>query len=473
MASHILGLLTSAGFQANSDRFNGHRREILHSYPNGGAPLTGILSMMPEEPTNDSIFLWYEKEWNFPKTLTRGTNPLTKAEPTDGDSNSGAIATTTETNDVAKDLWLKVDSIVDIRPGSVLDIGGANSSHQVRVTAITQGVADSAINGFVKCRSVRPVTFTATNYTADTVVLITGAVFGEGAPGAGIEPQAFERPVQLQNQCSITRTPFKFSGTTMQEPLKWDQRGPYNELAKDSVVTHMTLLERQLIWGKRATIMSAPSLASGGVSEVIRYGSGILEFLKIWDAGSTGITVDKVKYAPFGHAAATTDGDDNKRIIANTGGRISVRRWNRWVERVGRFHTNMSNEKLVLCGPTAIMAFAEMFRLNSTYNVNVTNNDIYGLSFVSLRTPFGNFHFLVHPLFVEDEELRGWCLILDVWSLKYRPLINRDTMLIKMRQNPGDDFRKDEYLTEWGLEMRKFRNNMLIENVSVYDETVT
>lgn len=473
MANHILGMLTSAAFQTAADRFNGHRQEILHSYPNGGSPLTGILSMMPEEPTSDSIFYWYEKEWNLPKTLTRGTNPLTLSAPSTGDANDGTIATSTQTNVTNVDMWLKVDTIVDIRPGSILDIGGPHTTHQVRVTSVTEGAATGSLLGHVKCRSVRAVTFSAGNYTADTVVLITGATFGEGAPGSGIDPIGFERPVQIQNQTTITRTPFTFSGTAMQEPLKYDRRGPYNERAKDAVVEHMTLMERQLIWGKRATISSAPSLSASSPTEQIKYGSGIVEFLEIWDQGGTGVTIDGASYAPFTHTATTADTDDDRRIITNSGGKISVRRWNGWVERIGRFHTNMSNEKLVLCGPKAIMAFSEMFRLNSTFNVNVSQTDIYGLTFTTLRTPFGNFHFLVHPLFTEDATLRGWCLILDVWSLKYRSLLNRDTKLLKMRQNPGDDYRKDEYLTEWGLEMRKFRNNMLIKDVSVYDETVT
>lgn len=44
MADSILGLPSSAKFAAESDRFYNHRRKILHLYPSGGAPLTGILS---------------------------------------------------------------------------------------------------------------------------------------------------------------------------------------------------------------------------------------------------------------------------------------------------------------------------------------------------------------------------------------------------------------------------------------------
>ena len=60
-------------------------------------------------------------------------------------------------------------------------------------------------------------------------------------------------------------------------------------------------------------------------------------------------------------------------------------------------------------------------------------------------------------------------LILDVHSIKYRALLDRDTQLLKMRQNPGDDKRKDEFLTEAGVEFWQPEANMLIKNVNTYE----
>ena len=92
MADSILGLPSSAKFAAEGDRFYNHRRKILHSYPNGSSPLTGLLSMIPEEKTNDSLFFWYEKKYVSPVALLRGTAPGTKTAPSTGDADDGTAA---------------------------------------------------------------------------------------------------------------------------------------------------------------------------------------------------------------------------------------------------------------------------------------------------------------------------------------------------------------------------------------------
>jgi hypothetical protein len=59
-------------------------------------------------------------------------------------------------------------------------------------------------------------------------------------------------------------------------------------------------------------------------------------------------------------------------------------------------------------------------------------------------------------------------LILDVQNLKYRYMQGRDTELLKNRQNNGDDFRRDEWLTEAGLECRFPESHMFIQNITNY-----
>jgi len=105
--------------------------------------------------------------------------------------------------------------------------------------------------------------------------------------------------------------------------------------------------------------------------------------------------------------------------------------------------------------------------LNSHFNVTA-GASAYGLKFVTLHTPFGDFHFLTHPLFNDDPEWRFYCWIIDIHSIKYRPMTNRDTKLLKNRQENDADRRKDEYLTESTIEFWHPENNMLIKNVRNY-----
>jgi hypothetical protein len=470
MAESILGLPSSKKFADESDRFYNHRRKILHIYPSGGAPLTGILSMLPEEPVNDSIHIWYEKRYKSPQAALRGTNPVTTDAPSTGDANDGTNVTN-GAKAITTDFYFKVDTTRDLKVGQQFIID-TQSDLMFWITAVTRGVSAEATNGYITARLVRAATFgtIATIYAASTVIRVVGTAYGEGQSGSGTGQAAFKRPFAIQNTTQIFRDKMEFPGSVLKMGLKYDQTGPYKERAKDLVIEHMTGIERALLWGRRATVSRA-SFDSSQEALSVRHMSGIVEFLELWDAGSTGLSVDGATYAPYSFKTAdSADTDDTKRVITNSTGVVTVRKWNEWAERVGRYHTNRTKDKLVLCGSGAILAMADMFRHNTQMKV-VEGDKMYGLDFMTLITPFGNFHFVTHPLFNEAAAYRYYALILDIWSLRFRPLLDRDTRLLKNRQNPGDDLRRDEYLTEGSLEFWAPEQHMLIKNVRYYQET--
>lgn len=470
MADSILGLPSSAKFAAESDRFYNHRRKILHLYPSGGAPLTGILSNLTEEPVNDSIHIWWEKRYKSPQAALRGTNPGTKTAPSTGDADDGTAADAGATA-ITVDFWFKVDTTKDFKVGHVFIID-TQSDLQFWVTAVTRGVAAEATKGFVKARLIRAATVgtVATVFAAATVIRIIGSAYGEGQSGTGVGQTGFKRPYPIQNTTQIFYDQMTFPGSVLKMGLKYDQTGPYKEKAKDTIIDHMTSIERSVIWGRRSTT-TRTSFDTSQEDLTVRTMSGIIEFLELWDAGSTGLSVDGSTYAPYSFKGpSTTDADENKRVIANATGVVTVDKWNVWAERVGRYHTNKSKDKLVLCGSGAIIAMANMFRMNSDMDVKM-GDSAYGLDFMTLLTPFGKFHFVTHPLFNESSTYQYWALILDIHSLRFRPLLDRDTRLLKNQQNNADDFRKDAYRTEGSLELYAPEQHMLIKNVRTYQET--
>lgn len=469
MGNDILGLPSSDKFAALSDRFYNHRRQILHSYPNGKAPLTGILSMIPEEDTNDSLFFWWEKRYVSPKTTLRGTSPVTTTQPSTGDSNDGT-AIVTGAVVITTTYYIKVASTNEFKPGQI--VRNDNDGNLWRVTAVTRGVADLTLNGYLTVNFQRAITVgvVATVYATGNVIRIIGTAYGEGATGYSVKATQFKRPYPIQNTTQIFRDQFTFPGSVLKMGLKYDKTGPYKEKAHDCVTDHMTGLERALLFGQRSTTQR-PSIDPSQDDETVRTMSGIIEFLTMWDAGSAGITIDGANYAPYSFKApSTTDADDNKRVIVNAAGTISVDKFNGYAEKVGRYHTNKSADKLVLCGSGALIALTKMFRLNSTFMVKY-GEKAYGLTVTVVTTPFGDFNLITHPLFNEDTTMTYWMLFLDIWNLKYRPLTDRDTRLLKNRQNPGDDRRVDEFLTEAGLEFWMPEGHMLVQNVQTYIES--
>jgi hypothetical protein len=468
MPDSILGLPSSKKFADAGDRFFNHRRMILQSYPNGKAPLTGILSMLPEEPTNDAIFIWYEKRYQSPVTTLRGTNPCSTTAPSTGDADDGT-AITIGAKGITTDFYFKVATTVDIKPGHILRLD--SNEAQFQVLSVIRGVSDETLLGYVKVRLLRAITVAAVSeFASGTKVRVIGSAYGEGASGDQVTPTAVKRPYAVQNTTQIFRDAFFFPGSVLKMGLKYDESGPYKEKAKDTVTEHMTSIERAILFGKRSTTTRAP-LAGSQEDLTVRTMSGILEFLELWDAGSNGLAIDGTTYAPYSFKGPSiSDTDDQKRIIANASGTISAKKFNIWAERVGRYHTNKTNEKLVLCGSGALIALNEMFRNSTMFTVKVGDN-AYGLDITTLVTPFGKFHFVSHPLFNEDPVMTYWMLFLDVWNLKYRHLVDRDTRLLRNRQNNGDDFRKDEYLTECGLEMWSPESCMLVKNVQNFVES--
>lgn len=461
MAEYILGLPSSKKFADESDRFYNHRRTILHSFPNGKAPLTGILSNIPEEETNDSIFIWNEKRYRSPRPALRGTNPVTSDAPSTGDADDGtqmtAGAKTTSTT-----FYIKVEGTAELKKGQVLRL--ESTSDMFWITAVTRGVADQAAKGYITAVLVRAETVATADWVAGQYMMVVGTAYGEGASGTGKEASGFRRPYPVMNTTQIFEDHFKFPGSVLKMGLKYDNTGPYREKAHDTMVDHMTNLERSLLFGKRATV-SRTSFDSSQEDLSVRHTGGIIEFLELWDAGSTGLTIDGATYAPYGFKTITSsDTADEKRVIANAAGTISTTQFTQYAERVGRYHTNQTNEKLVLLGSGALIALTNLFRRNTTYQVR-TGEKIYGLTVTTVVTPFGDFHLLTHPLFTEHPTMTYWMLFLDIWNLKYRFLTDRDTTILKNQQNNGDDFRKDTIRTEAGLEMWMPESMMLVKNV--------
>ena len=76
----------------------------------------------------------------------------------------------------------------------------------------------------------------------------------------------------------------------------------------------------------------------------------------------------------------------------------------------------------------------------------------YGMTIIRYVSPHGTVNIIKHPL-LTGTVYGNYAVMLDMEALTYRYLKNRDTKLLTNRQNPGDDERVDEYLTEAGLMM--------------------
>lgn len=452
----ILGLLTTETFV--DERFKNVRRSVFYFYPNGAAPLTGLISMLKEEVTNDPEYKWYEKRLPEQKIATAAISTtipwyataitVVAGVMTAGTIAAGDITFTADTQYAVKtaagpDSVFRIGQIIRIR---ALDSSGAAYQDVIgRINAVNN--ASATIANVVAFIATRTVTVAVDYNIAGNIgidVLAIGSAFAEGS--LDISSGIYNLPVNPYNYTQISRTPFTITGTALKTSAKFDETGVYKDMSKENSIDHMIGLEKGYLFGERN------AFSSGG--QIVKTMGGVLWFLRQWEAGTT-----------YGNTAATVDTDDNKRIITNSTGILTEKVYNGYLERLFRVTNNKSNEKLVLCGSGFLSVLNQMYLGKSTLCVDLPMTDTYGMAVVKHQTPFGTLYYKTHPLMSQNSTLRNNAFFLDIQNFVYRFLAGRDTALLKNRQANDADYRKDEWLTESGLECRFPESHMYIQNV--------
>ena len=468
----ILGLMSTEATGVDAVRFKNVRRRVFYHYPNGNAPLMGLLSLLKEEETDDPEFSWWEKRLSQQRTTTAianaagpwTTNPTTEVE----NAAETDQAAQTWTVGALRAVTVTVGTVTALRLGHVVRIknvvmaSGPTQDLFGIVTLIDIDGAETKIN-LRSLTSTGGINVNQATTNNGLEVLVVGSAFSQGALAlatGNLSP--YNLPVELGNYVQIFRTPFDITNTALKTSVKFDETGLYKDQAKEASISHMIEMEKAFLFGTKAklnaTILagSAP-IAPGNATDTLRTTTGgILHFLARWEAGD------------YGTVTAAADTDDDKRIIANSTGFITDKLYDGFLERLFRVTNNTANEKLVLCGSGFLSVINQMYKGKACLTADLPLTDTYGMNVVKHVTPFGTIYYKTHPLFSQNALLRSNALFLDVHNLHYRYIAGRDTELLKNRQNNGDDFRRDEWLTECGLELQYPESAMYMQNVLNY-----
>ena len=455
----ILGLMTTEQF--SSERFKNIRRSVFYFYPNGTAPLIGLLSLMKEEVTNDPEFKWYEKRLTQQRTTSAYiSTTVTFNSAVSADFATWTTATGNFTMAVGTQYGVKVASggTAQFRVGhifkmNVTTITPDTQEIQGRVTYV-----DAANNRLAFVCVLAPtadVDFDAA--ITGTEILVIGNAFAEGAlsqsgTAALSTLNVYNEPINPSNYTQIFRTPYQITGTALKTSAKFDVEGIYPDQAKEAAVNHMREMEFAFIFGQ------SNQFSSG--STIVRNTGGVLYFLRLWEAANS------IYRGGSGAAAITADSSDDKRIIVNSSGILSIQAYEGYLERIFRNVKNKNNEILALCGSGFLLTMNNAYAGKAVLQASVPMTETYGMNVVGHQTPFGKIWYKTHPLFSLNPTLRFNGLFLDVGNLKYRPLAGRDTELLKNRQPNNADYIEHEWLTESGLETDAPESHMYIQNVA-------
>lgn len=426
----------------------------------------GLLSVMADEVTDNSTFSWFEHRFTERQTTTMTSVQLyTAASITDLSSTTSAGTPVTFTAGLPFQLRTAAAGVTYMRVGDVLTIfnmtltGGGSADLKVRVTAVDYTNLDRLTFVVLETPSATVVN-SATNNSR--VVRVTGSAHLEGS---GSNTRLGKYPVEPSNYTQIFKTAFSFTGTALKEPLKWDKTGCYKHRSKEEALNHMADIENAALFGVRTSTTQAND---DGELVPVRTMGGVEYYLRQWELGniSNGGAWD---YRTG--SAATANSDSNKRIIDLSGSSNTATRkeFETYLQRAFLSSNNKNNEKLCLCGAGLLSAINAVYerQIMTTRQMGEKDNEVYGLRLVGVQTVHGMIWFKSHPLFSLRSDMLYNGLVLDVGNLKYRYLTDRDTELYKMRQNPGDDRRKDEWLTECGLEIRYPESHLYFKNLEI------
>jgi len=452
----ILGLVSGKTFTDQAFHNRNNRRRIFHDFPVGQFPLTGLLSLMDSEETDSFDFGWWEKRFETPQTtIASGAAPFQTAA-------GGALTDATFVAGTEFIVLVADSSMFQVRQQvwfPSLSIYGAATTY-----AELKGVVTAVATGSIKFQcsesTVRLVnTDTAMpNGATGCDVICAGNAVGEGASTTSGRTLL---PVNPHNFTQIFRNGMSFTRTAMKVPTNFDKTGIYRESAEEACRNHMVDIEMAFLFGSKRT----DNVVENGETVPRRQTGGVTWYLKQWEAA------DSIYRGGTGTAAVTDNANDNKRIILSTAGNIVWSTMNTYLERAFRVTNDKAFEKLFLCGSGILGAFNAYLEGKAQLQKQFSVQTVYGMNVVSWETPFGTIHFKTHPLFSRQAALRYNGLLLDVQNLKHRPLNDSDTTLLTNRQANDYDGRKDEWMTEAGLELRFPESCMYFQNLKTFSAT--
>ena len=406
--------MRGTGNWAEDERPLNWRQGILYLYPNGRAPLTGLLSKMGEENTTDPQYHWWTK--NLAQQGGTIAELYTDAGMLTALAAGGTVAGTTLYARVAQAL------ATEFRVGhqALLRVStNLNVDVNAKVTGVTLNGANSQIA--VRLLEADDNGGAANLSTADTILIIGNI----NAEGAGIPQAIAYDPVKYLNYTQIFRTPLDITRTARKTTLRTEDS--YKEAKRESLELHSIEMEKAFLFGIPTENVGAngkPERTTGGLAYAVK---------QFAPTNVSDYRVDPNYTADAWLTSGETWLDEKLEVIFRYG----------------------SMEKIAFVGSGALLGINKLVKNRGDFNFTPQTKS-YGIQVMDWVTPFGTVSLWTHPLFSYDATTRNAMLIFEPAMLKYRYI--DDTMFMGMKMgevSPSHerlDGTKEEWLTECGLE---------------------
>ena len=439
------------------------RRKVFFSYPNGTAPLTGLLSLTDSEDTPQPQFGWNEERWNQLRTTTvAGPTSNTVFYTTGTTTTAGATVTLTAGTNyriyITDASLFQTDDVLKIHRLTV-------NSSSVKTEASFRVISTNTTGTDYVEAECLGTTLAVTNNAAGVVgipVVYQGTAYAEGSRS---RTGRYKFPSEIINYTQIFKTPFEMTRTALKEPLKYDKSGAYKKDLKTNGIDHMAGIEWSFLFGDRRTTTATDE----DTGQTVRrsFTGGLLWFLKQWEKGSVA-NGGAFNYRDNAVDVSTeTDYETytDKRIIRLGGSAVTRSQFNK-IEALAFRKTNSTEFcKLCLCGTDYFTKVNEAYEKQVQFT-QLREEQFKGWEFeLHMRSgPAGKVYYKTHPLF-QGPEMTNSAFYIDLGFLGYRPLTDSDTDVQQLIQANDADKRKDQYLTECGLELQFAEAHSFVEDL--------
>lgn len=404
----FLGMRGSGDFTENQRPYN-WRQKILQLYPNGDMPLTGMMSMMKNESTDDPKYNWFNK--TLPGQAGVAANVYLNS----------TLANAYTTGGVAGDiLYIKCAAAVTahFRPGhQVLLRNTANYADDCNAKCVSKVTNGDNSYLAVKLLEADPTT---TGIADCDRVLIVGNINAEGAS----MPSAIAYdPTEKFNYTQIFRTALSITRTARKTRLRTGDQ--YVEAKRECLELHGIEMEKALIWGARSEGIGdngKPERTTGGLIKNITNNGGLVSDFSL-----------------------TSDYDGETWLGAGED----------WLdEQLETIFRYGGQDRLAFVGSGTVLAINKIVKEYGHYTLT-TGMESYGIKVKKWETPFGTINMKIHPLLSYEVTNRNSMVIFDPADLIYRYVDDTHFVADPKGKNTGRnriDGTDEEYLTECGLE---------------------
>jgi len=411
------------------------------------SPFFTYLAKVAKKPTNDPVFKTLEQrhQWqrrNF-EVITPLSNLGVAAGVTLGGGNDLVIKCGYNTKGViaadqpckfilpGQTLAVKTNEgvvILRIARDTVIGDAAAGTANEIKHDA-----AQTSISG-------EDLFVVGKDMTAEEDILAgaKGQVIGTGWPEGSTAPLGWEDALfDREGYCQIFKTAMNLFSGTAQATVYRGIPNEYKRVWTEKLMEHKMDMEQAFLFGRgvAGAATEGDTDATGETAGITRYTHGIVPYTevngKLYNMSYASSGYDAFLDAMEDFFAPESGNSGNKLVLAS--------------RKVITYLNKLGNG-----------SFMNNSVGSSQYRLDVQNiKGSFGHQVTVVNTIYGNLHFVMEPLMRGPWE--DYCCAVDMGNVAYRPLvgngISRDTFVETNIQANDEDGRRDQIITESGLEI--------------------